>query len=292
MKILVSGASGLVGSALAPHLERAGHDLEQLSREPGKHVFWNPSTGEVDRRALERFGAPDALIHLAGENIAARRWSAAQKQRIRQSRVEATQKLCQTIRPRVFVGASAIGYYGSRGDEILTEESPPGSGFLAETTIAWENASAALTESGTRVVHLRFGMILAPRGGALAKMLPIFRLGLGGRLGAGNQWLSWIALPDVLRLVAFVLEAPQAQGPFNAVAPNPVRNREFTRALATALDKPAILPVPAFILRLALGEMADGLLLSSQRVLPRRLQSLGFDFHHLEIAPVLRSLLG
>lgn len=292
MKILVSGASGLVGSALAPHLERAGHDLEQLSRERNKHVFWNPFTGEVDRRALERFGAPDALIHLAGENIAARRWSAAQKQRIRLSRVEATQKLCQTIRPRVFVGASAIGYYGSRGDEILTDESPPGSGFLAETTIAWENASAALTESGTRVVHLRFGMILAPRGGALAKMLPIFRLGLGGRLGAGNQWLSWIALPDVLRLVAFVLEAPQAQGPFNAVAPNPVRNREFTRALATALDKPAILPVPAFILRLALGEMADGLLLSSQRVLPRRLQSLGFDFHHPEIAPALRSMLG
>lgn len=292
MKILVSGATGLVGSALLPRLRSAGHELMQLSRQPGGQAQWNPATGEIDQRALQRFGTPAALIHLAGENIAARRWSENQKRRIRESRVDATEKLCRAIQPKIFIGASATGYYGDRGNEILTEQSPPGVGFLPEVSIAWENAAATLRETGSRAVHLRFGIILARNGGALAKMLPVFRAGLGGPLGSGGQWMSWIELSDAVRAIEFALSSGNVDGPLNTVSPNPVTNREFTRALGSALRRPAILPAPGFALRLLLGEMADGLLLSSQRVVPARLQSLGFSFDYSELSAALGHILG
>jgi uncharacterized protein (TIGR01777 family) len=282
----------LVGSALLPRLRRAGHEVAPLSRERRAGIFWNPASGEVDLRALERFGTPGALIHLAGENIAAHRWSADQKRRIRDSRVAATEKLLRTIQPPVFIGASATGIYGDRGDEVLGERSSPGEGFLSDVAVAWENAAAPLRAADSRVVHLRFGMILADEGGALAKMLPIFRAGLGGPLGPGTQWMSWIAMADVLSVIEFALASPNVEGPLNTVAPNPVTNREFTRSLGSALGRPALLPAPAFALRLAFGEMADALLLSSQRALPEKLLSLGFKFDLPDLKSALKAILG
>jgi uncharacterized protein (TIGR01777 family) len=283
MKVLISGAGGLVGSALEAELGRRGEEARALERgRAGKGIGWEPQSGAIDLQELEVW-RPQALVHLAGENIAARRWSPEQKRRIRESRVEATQKLVESLLrlsrpPEIFVGASAVGIYGSRGDEILTEESPAGDGFLGEVAESWEKAAEPLRAAGTRVVHLRFGMILSRNGGALPRMVPLFKLGLGGKIGSGRQWMSWIALADVVRLIRWALENPRAAGAYNAVAPEPVTNAEFTRCLANVLGRWAILPVPRMALRAAFGEMADALLLASQRVIPKRLRDEGFTW--------------
>lgn len=297
MRILISGSSGLIGSALGSALATAGHSAKRLVR-PGRtpaegDAVWDPAAGYIDASALGGF---DAVVHLAGESIASRRWTPARKQRIRDSRLKSTQLLSESLArlsrpPRVLVAASAIGFYGDRGDEVLTEESPAGSGFLAEVCQAWEAATEPAAREGIRVVNLRFGMVLAPKGGALAMMLPAFRLGLGGPLGPGTQWLSWIALDDVLGVAQQAIADERLQGPINAVAPEAVTSRKFSRTLGRVLRRPAIMATPAFALRLALGEMADGLLLASNRVSPQRLQGAGYRFLHANLEPALRHLL-
>ncbi len=238
----------------------------------------------------------DAIIHLSGANIA-QRWSAEYKQEIVTSRVASTQALCEALagvqrRPRVLLCASATGIYGDRGDEILTEESEAGSGFLAETCKAWEQATKRAGDLGIRVVHLRFGVVLSREGGALKKMLPAFRWGLGGRLGSGRQWMSWISLRDVVRAIFFLMEREDLAGAFNLTAPNPVTNATFTKQLGDALHRPAVMPIPVAALRLLFGEMADATLIASTRVLPQRLDAAGFRFEDSEIGPTLHALLG
>ncbi|RMF39358.1 MAG: TIGR01777 family protein [Planctomycetota bacterium] len=293
-RIAITGASGLVGRALDRFLQGSGHLVIPLVRHDpvAGEIRWDP-TGPFDTGPLERV---DVLVHLAGESIAGRRWNATKKQRIRQSRVEATRNLCHHLArmdrpPSTLLCASAIGYYGDRGDEMLDEQSPPGRGFLAQVGIDWEAAAAPAVEAGIRVVHLRLGMVLSPDGGALAMMLPIFRLGLGGRLGSGRQFWSWIAIDDVVSAIGFAMERPDLDGPVNVVAPQPVRNIEFTRTLAGVLHRPALLPAPSFLLRLGLGEMADELLLASARVRPRRLEEAGFQFCLPQLDVALRTLL-
>jgi len=244
-------------------------------------IAWDPASGRAD---AERCRGVDAVIHLAGENVASR-WTAARRRRIDESRGPSTQRLCRELArqqppPRALLSASAIGYYGDRGDEPLDERSGSGQGFLADVARAWEAGTAPLAAAGARVVHLRIGMVLDGSGGALGRMLSAFRLGLGGRLGHGRQVMSWIARSDLVAAVLFLLERENAQGPFNCVAPLPVTNREFTRALGRVLRRPAVLPVPAFALRLLFGGFADEALLAGARVLPRRLQELGFAFAH------------
>ncbi|MCS6851870.1 MAG: TIGR01777 family oxidoreductase [Gemmataceae bacterium] len=296
MRIAVTGSSGLVGSALVPFLTTGGHQVTRIVRsaEAGGAVFWDPVRGELDAEGLE---GHDAVIHLAGENIAARRWSPEQKDRIRDSRVKGTRLLCETLArlrrpPRVVVSASAIGYYGDRGDDVLDEGSPRGTGFLPEVCHAWEAATEAAANAGIRVVHLRLGIVLSPRGGALAKMLTPFRLGVGGRIGTGRQWMSWIALDDVIGSVYHALATDSLSGPVNAVAPHPVTNQEFAKTLGRLLLRPTIFPLPAFMARLAFGEMADELLLASTRVVPVALQTSGYRFLYGELEGALRHLLG
>ena len=304
MKMLVSGASGLVGSALIEALTDGGNEVRTFVRReaqnaearPGRaDIWWDVQTGEIDEGALNDWNGPDAVVHLAGENIAAGRWTEAKKRRIRESRVQATERLAATLaklgRVKTFVSASAIGFYGDRGDEILTEASSKGTGFLADVCELWEASAQPLAVLGTRVVHLRFGMILSAEGGALAKMLPIFRAGLGGRLGNGKQWVSWITRRDVVRAIEFALRQTDANGVFNVVAPNPVRNEEITRELGRVLGRPTVFPAPAFALRIFFGELADALLLSSERVLPERLIGGGFDFEHPTLRDALESCL-
>jgi uncharacterized protein (TIGR01777 family) len=296
MHIVVTGASGLIGSALLPRLSADGHRVTRLVRSqpaPGEAAIrWDPEAGSLDAKSLEGI---DAAVHLAGENIAAR-WTAEKKRRIRDSRVNGTRLLSDTLArlerpPQALVCASAIGYYGDRGDELLSEESPPGRGFLAEVCQAWEAAADAARHKGIRVVHLRFGVVLSPAGGALAKMLPPFRLGLGGPLGSGRQYMSWIAIDDAVGAIQHALATEALQGPANAAAPNPVRNREFTRALARVLRRPALVPMPAFAARLLFGEMADELLLASARVQPAKLLATGYTFRYPELEGALRHLL-
>lgn len=294
--ILVTGASGLVGTALVARWRARGRPVRTLVRRrpaaPGE-FFWDPVRGELDPAALAGVGA---VVHLAGENIAAGRWTARRKAAIRASRVEPTRLLAAACaarpeRPAVFIGASATGIYGDRGDERLDESAAPGAGFLADVCAAWEAALAPAAAAGIRTVALRTGVVLTPSGGALAKMLPLFRLGLGGRLGSGRQWFSWIALGDLLGAIEHVLDAPDVAGPVNSVAPGAVTNAEFTAALAAALRRPAFLPAPAFALKLALGEMAEAALLAGARVEPRRLLASGFVFRWPQLAPALRHLL-
>lgn len=296
MRIAITGASGFVGSALAAELTAAGDTVVRLVRPgtpPGPGTAtWDPATGALDP-ALPPL---DAVVHLAGENVAGGRWTAARRAAITTSRGPATQRLCEALarrqpRPAVLVSASATGLYGDRGDEVLDEGSPPGRGFLAEVATAWEAATAPAAAAGIRVVVLRLGMVLDPRGGALARMLPPFRLGLGGRLGSGRQWLGWISRRDLVGTIRCALRDERLRGPVLAVAPAPVTNREFTRALAAALRRPAVLPVPAFALRALFGGMADELLLASQRVTPRRLLEVGFRFADPELLPALRAML-
>lgn len=299
MRVAITGSTGLVGSGVMTVLSAAGHEVVRLVRRvpaPGeKAVRWDPEKREADAAGLEGF---DAVLHLAGENVGSGRWNASRKAAIRDSRVNGTRFLCDTLAgldrpPKTIVCASAIGIYGDRGEEPLTEESPPGTGFLAEVCREWEAASAPASRKGIRVVALRIGMVLSPKGGALARMLPLFRAGLGGVIGGGRQYVSWVARDDLSLILLHALRRGDLDGPVNAVAPRPVTNREFTEALGKALSHPTPLPVPAFALRLAVGrEMADALLLASARALPRRLEETGYPFRFPELGAALRHLLG
>ncbi len=297
MTILVTGASGLIGSALIPVLTREGHRVIRLVRaepKPGEAAIrWDPEAGTLEMAGLTGL---DAVVHLAGENIAGR-WTAGKKARIRDSRVKGTRLLSESLArlpepPNVLVCASATGYYGDRGEEILHEESAPGSGFLAEVCREWEAAADLAVQRGIRVVHLRFGLVLSPKGGALAKMLLPFRLGVGGIVGRGSQYWSWIALDDAVSAIHHALFTDTLRGPVNAVAPHPVTNREFTKTLGRVLGRPTPFPMPAFAARLAFGEMADALLLASARVEPAKLLATGYRFRHPELEGALRHLLG
>jgi uncharacterized protein (TIGR01777 family) len=275
-----------------------GHTVTRLVRStprPGQaDIPWNPAARSIGTPALEGL---DAVVHLAGDNIASGRWTAAKKTSIRNSRVQGTTVLCEALAqlvtpPTVLLSASAIGYYGVRGETILREESPPGTGFLAEVCQVWEAATAPAAQRGIRVVHLRFGMVLSPAGGALAKMLTPFRLGLGGVIGTGKQYMSWIALDDVLGAIHHALHTETLQGPVNVVAPSAVTNREFTTTLGKVLRRPTWLPLPAFAVRLMFGEMGDALLLASTRVTPARLMASGYTFQYPELEKALQHLLG
>jgi uncharacterized protein (TIGR01777 family) len=275
VRVAVTGASGLIGGALSQALRVQGHEVIAVTRDiPG-------------------IGAADAVVHLAGAPIAVR-WTARRKREILESRVEGTRRIVEAIArqepaPRVFVCASAIGWYGDRGSEELTEESGPGSGFLADVVRQWEHAAQA---APVRSVQLRTGIVLSRRGGALAKMLPAFRMGVGGRLGSGVQWMSWIALHDLVRVISFTIGADELQGPVNAVAPQPVTNAEFTTTLGRALGRPTVMPVPAFALRALFGEMAVEAILAGQRVTPARLEQAGFRFDYPALESALRFELG
>lgn len=297
MKVLISGASGLIGSSLTELLRASGDESTPLLRsapEPGQQaVQWDPGAGILPLKELAGF---DAVVHLAGENVASSRWTRARKEAIRRSRVEGTGLVSRALAslehpPEVLVCASAVGYYGGRGDEELTEASQPGSGFLTEVVGQWEAAADPARSAGIRVVHLRFGTVLSPDGGALARMLLPFRLGLGGRVGSGRQYWSWISLADAVAATRFCLTAEDVAGPVNAVAPEPVTNAEFAHALGRVLKRPTIIPLPATLLRLLLGEMGQELLLSSARVRPQRLVAAGFQFAHTDVAAALTDML-
>jgi len=300
MRVAISGSTGLVGSEVVTVLSAGGHEIIRLVRRvpaPGEKgvLRWDPVKREVDAAGLEGF---DAVIHLAGENVGSGRWTTSRKAAIRDSRVNGTRLLCDALAtlarpPKTLVCASAIGIYGDRGEESLTEESPPGTGFLAEVCREWEAASGPAARKGIRVVALRIGMVLSPKGGALSRMLPLFRSGLGGVIGSGRQYVSWIALDDLAGIVLHALQTGELCGPVNAVAPRPVTNREFTEALGKALSRPTLFPVPVFALRLAVGrEMADALLLAGAHVVPKRLLDTGFAFRSPELETTLRRLLG
>jgi len=297
MRILISGSHGLVGSALIELLTRNGHEIVRLVRHEPKsgaaEVLWNPEKGIIDKERLEGF---EAVVHLAGENIAEGRWTSEKKRAILESRVKGTTLLSETLAtlktpPAVLLSATAIGYYGNRGDELLTETSAPGNDFLAHVCQQWENATKPASEKGIRTVLSRFGIILDANGGALAKMLTPFQMGVGGRIGNGKQWMSWIALDDVAGAIQFMLRDRFVNGPVNFVAPHPVTNAEFTKTLGSVLSRPTFIPVPAFGVRLAFGEMADALLLSSQRVVPEVLQARGFAFAWPRLELTLKHLL-
>ncbi|MDH7568365.1 MAG: TIGR01777 family oxidoreductase [Armatimonadota bacterium] len=294
MRVVVSGSTGLIGSALVPVLTQAGHQVVRLVRgTPGPgEVAWDPAAGIIDGQALE---GVDAAVHLAGESIN-QPWTAAARERILQSRVSGTRLLSEALgglarRPRVLVSMSGIGYYGDRKDEVLTEESGPGEGFLAEVCHAWEAGTRPAAEAGIRVVTLRLGVVLTPAGGMLRQVLPLFRRGLGGRLGTGRQWLSWIALDDVLGVILYALSKEELAGPFNTTSPHPVTNSEFTRTLGKALGRPTLFAAPAFALRLAFGGLAREALLASQRAIPARLQAAGYSFRYPDLDGALRHLL-
>jgi len=298
MKILVAGSTGLIGSALVPFLTDQGHDVIRLVRRtpsPSEaEIQWDPAADTVDKSSLEGI---EAVVHLAGEGIATGRWTAKKKARIRDSRVHGTRFLCESIAgmaqpPKVLVCASAIGYYGDRGDEVLREESPAGSGFLADVCREWEKATEPASQRGIRVVNLRIGVVLSPKGGALAKMLTPFKMGVGGKLGNGKQYMSWIALDDIVGAIGHALTIDTLQGAVNGVAPHPVTNTEFTKTLGRVLSRPTICPMPKFAVRLLFGEMGDALLLASNRVEPARLQAASYEFRYPNLEGALRHLVG
>ena len=299
MKVLISGSTGLIGSALIPVLTDAGHDVVRLVRSApksdGSEVHWAPESGSIDTAGLEGM---DAVIHLAGENIGAGRWTRDRKARIFDSRVKGTRLLCESLAnlaqpPKVLVSASAIGYYGNRDEEILNEESTSGFGFLAEVCVEWELATEPVAEAGIRAVNLRTGVVLTLAGGPLEKMLPPFKMGVGGTLGNGRQYMSWIALDDAVGAIHHALITDSLHGPVNNTAPHPVTNREFTKTLGRVLRRPTLFPIPSFGLRIMFGKgMADELFLSSTRVEPSRLVETGYTFQYPELENVLRHLLG
>ena len=299
MRIAISGATGLVGSAFAQTLQAENTDVSRLVRKnpQGTDILWDPSSpGSVDGE-LESLNGCGAVVHLAGENIAEGRWSAAKKQRIRDSRVHSTQRLSESLarlekKPHTLVCASAIGVYGSAGDQVMTESSPAGNDFLAEVCTAWEAAANPAREAGIRVVHLRIGVVLSDQGGALAKMLTPFRLGLGGRVGSGQQYMSWIALPDLVGVIQHAISNESLSGPVNSVAPAPVTNTEFTKTLGKILGRPTLFPMPAIVARTMFGEMADALLLSSTRVSAEKLVASGYSFEFPDLTSALRGVIG
>ncbi len=296
MKILVTGSTGLIGSALMNFLSTGGHDVFRLVRSPSsdrRTIQWDPQLGNIDRDRLSGF---DAVVHLAGENIA-KRWTKKQKARIRRSRVDATELLCGALArsespPKTIVCASAVGFYGDRGEEILDEQSPPGQGFLPDICRAWEDAALSVKKNGVRVVPLRFGIVLSPAGGALQKMLLPFKLGMGGVIGSGAQFWSWIGIDDAIGAIHHALTHETLSGPVNAVAPEPVTNRVFTETLGRVLHRPTLLPMPAFAARAVFGQMANGLFLASARVVPRRLEESGYQFRQRDLESALRHVLG
>lgn len=287
MRIAVTGASGFIGQALVSRLRQENHQVLRLVRRPPTdkdEVYWDPATAQWDADQLDGI---DGAVHLAGENLASGRWNRQRMARIRESRTDPTFFLSRSLAalpqlPKVLISASAVGYYGHRGTESLTEASAPGQGFLAELCQVWEDSTAPARVAGIRVVAARFGIVLGP-GGALAKMLLPFKLGLGGRIGPGNQFMSWVSREDAVRAILHLLRDDSLEGPVNVVAPGAVTNREFTKALGAALSRPTILPLPAALARLAFGPMADEMLLASTRVQPVRLQEAGFEFRHPDI---------
>lgn len=293
MRIAISGSSGLVGRALATVLLADGHDVVPLVRGNADGIHWTPATGDFDQ---VKMGDVDVLVHLAGENISQGRWTRAKKERIRSSRTDTTRLLCESLAkmqggPRTMISASAIGFYADRGDEILDEDAAPGEGFLPDVCRNWESATQAVVDAGVRVVNLRLGMVLSRAGGALKSMLLPFKLGLGGRMGSGRQYWSWITLTDVLRVIQFTIDTPTLNGPVNAVTPVAVTNLEFTKALGKALRRPTIFPMPGPAARMVLGQMADGLILASARVVPRKLEQAGFTFSYSQLDDALQHVL-
>ncbi len=293
----ISGSSGLVGAACVLAWRGEGRRVVRIVRRGAggpDEAWWDPAAGRIEADKLEGL---EAVVHLAGENVAAGRWNAARKERIRASRVEGTRLLARALAglkrpPRVLVSASAVGYYGDRGDEPLTEDAAPGRGFLARTCVEWERATAPAREAGVRVALPRIGVVLSAAGGALGRMLTPFRLGLGGRLGDGRQYMSWIALDDLVAVIRRAIDDEALAGPLNAVSPNPVRNSDFTRALGRLLCRPTVLPLPAAAVRLLFGEMGRELLLAGAKVVPARLERAGFSFLHRDLDSALRAALG
>jgi uncharacterized protein len=295
MHVAITGATGLIGTALSQALRAEGHRVTGITRsQPGPdQLQWSPSDQRIDAAALR---GVDAVVHLAGEPVAARRWSAQVKRRIRDSRISGTTLIAQTLAglddgPRTLVSVSGIDYYGDRGDEVLTEHSGPGDTFLADVCKVWEASAEPAREAGIRVVHPRIGIILTSRDGALPRLLPLFKLGLGGRFGSGRQYWSWIALDDVIGVLAHALTTASVTGPLNATAPTPVTNATFTTVLGKVLGRPAWLPVPSFGPRLVLGEMADAMVFHSKRVMPEATLASGYTFRHPDLEAGLRSAL-
>jgi uncharacterized protein len=297
MNIAITGSTGMVGRALTEALVADGHSVRPVVRRPGpnpeREIRWDPAGGTIDAAA---FNDIDAVVHLAGEGVASHRWSSDVKKRILDSRVLGTRLLCETlaslsVKPSVLVSASAVGYYGDRGAELLDESSTPGEGFLADVCQQWEAATTAARDANVRVVNLRIGVVISTKGGALASMLTPFRMGVGGVLGSGRQYISWITLDDLVRAIVFALGAAALSGPVNATAPDAVTNREFTKTLGHLLHRPTVATMPAFVARMVFGEMADEMFLSGSRVVPRALQAAGFSFQHPVLEPALRHVL-
>lgn len=297
MKILITGSSGLIGSALVPFLRKRGHQVKKLTRKAGAlsddELAWDPSQPVAYRSEFEGY---DAVINLAGESIASGRWTEEKKRKIRDSRVHGTRVLCETLGllktpPKVLINGSAMGYYGDQEEAVLTEESRAGTTFLAQVCRDWENATAPAKQKGMRVVCLRTGMVLSKQGGALAKMLGPFKLGLGGVLGSGKQYISWITDDELVHVVEYLLTHPSLYGPINVGTPYPVTNREFTKALGAVLGRPTLLPMPTWLVRFVFGEMGEELLLGSTRMAPRRLIESGYAFRYPHLEAALRHLL-
>ncbi len=297
MNILISGSSGLIGSAVARDLFDCGHRIRRLVRDESRKetgdILWDPEAGVIhDKDGMNDI---DAVVHFAGSSIIGR-WTDEKKEQIRSSRVRGTEALAQAIasldkKPGSFISASAIGYYGNRGEEIITEQSGPGNDFLAGVCRDWEAATEIAEKNGIRVVNMRIGMVLSPDGGALGNMLTPFKLGLGGRIGSGRQYMSWISITDLCSIVRFILDTPDLTGPVNLVSPTPVTNTEFTKTLGSVLSRPTIFPMPAKVARMIFGELADSLLLTSQRIMPERLQEAGYTFTHGILEETLKDIL-
>jgi len=296
MKVLVTGGTGLVGSHLVPYLNGRGHDVYRLTRSKPREahdIVWDPARGHLPKGRIE---GTEIVVHLAGENIAGKRWNARVKDELRRSRIEGTRLLCETIAqmqvpPKTLICASAIGYYGDRGAELLNETSPAGTGFLAELCRDWEAACEPARAKGIRVVNLRIGVVLSKEGGALAKMLTPFKMGVGGVVGSGNQYWSWIDIDDVVGIIDHCITHEKLSGAVNATAPCPVTNFEFTKTLGSVLHRPTLFPMPGFMARAALGQMADDLLLARTRVMPNRLSESGYRFKHASLESALREQL-